>query len=608
MGNLEKQFKLHRAVELTRDGFKEEGDELVYELKFTSREPYKRFFGYEIIDLNTIDLTRLNNGAPLLYNHDRSLVIGKVEKAWIDGDFGYCTVRFSNAESNDTAKKVRELIEEDILGKVSFGYSVEDYKYIGNNEEDGEEIYEVKTTPFEVSIVTVPADDTVGIIRSLTENEEEQEKLFNQILQKKSQDNKIKEESNLEIKEVNSEEENINIEQTKEKNNMGNEVQAVKEMIEYGELFNVGELARDFASEGKTLEDLKNAVKALRKTDNLKPVKEEEVREVQDPIEDAKKRMLKEAGSSKNLNWLKSFSSDDLLSVFLNGKREYGGAGAGKESSGKEWITKDTKDKIVDLVSENDIINLSGFTVDQVNASGGNVYRLLTKVATFHDTDGGKAVVKEEIKTESVEILIKQHSSYFEFNHDLLAKLGQGAVDYVINMVYSTFYNTACNAAVKGLYDAVTLSHTPVSADAVSYKDLIGLDKKINNRVYTVDSNGNPTKAFRYIASGNVYNDMLTTERFAGSGVPILTDGAKPSERMLNSYPIVENRADVGASKEYVLYGDMAMFHIVFGNAPIIDVQLKQGSTDYVVTLIGYFGCGLLDPKSVVKVEYNKQS
>ena len=48
---------------------------------------------------NAVRMDRLNTGAPLLANHNSSSlenVIGVVERAWIDGNQGKATVRFSD--------------------------------------------------------------------------------------------------------------------------------------------------------------------------------------------------------------------------------------------------------------------------------------------------------------------------------------------------------------------------------------------------------------------------------------------------------------------------------------------------------------------------------
>ncbi|HBO2606025.1 TPA: hypothetical protein L4I38_006387, partial [Pseudomonas aeruginosa] len=56
------------------------------EVAVSSEYPVRRWFGMEVLDHSpdSIDLTRLHAGAPLLDQHWRQ--IGVVEKAWLDGD------------------------------------------------------------------------------------------------------------------------------------------------------------------------------------------------------------------------------------------------------------------------------------------------------------------------------------------------------------------------------------------------------------------------------------------------------------------------------------------------------------------------------------------
>ena len=53
--------------------------ERTVQVSFASEVPYLRWFGYEIIDTATMDLSRLNNNAQLLFNHDWDCYIGVVE-------------------------------------------------------------------------------------------------------------------------------------------------------------------------------------------------------------------------------------------------------------------------------------------------------------------------------------------------------------------------------------------------------------------------------------------------------------------------------------------------------------------------------------------------
>lgn len=116
------------------------------------------------------NLSRLNDGAPLLFNHDLGKVIGVVENARIDADGkGRAVVRFSRSAEAET---VWQDVQDGILRNVSVGYRIKDIKLKENR--DGMDVYEAtKWEPFEISIVSVPADTSVGVGRSLETDPEE---------------------------------------------------------------------------------------------------------------------------------------------------------------------------------------------------------------------------------------------------------------------------------------------------------------------------------------------------------------------------------------------------------------------------------------------------
>ena len=118
------------------------------------------------------NLTRLNDGAPLLFNHDLGKVIGVVENARIDADGkGRAVVRFSRSAEAET---VWQDVQDGILRNVSVGYRIKDIKL--KESRDGLDVYEAtKWEPFEISIVSVPADTSVGVGRSLETDEDEDE-------------------------------------------------------------------------------------------------------------------------------------------------------------------------------------------------------------------------------------------------------------------------------------------------------------------------------------------------------------------------------------------------------------------------------------------------
>ena len=137
------------------------GDEL--EFSFSSEQPVERWFGREVLshDPGAADLSRLNDGAPFLWNHDRDDVLGVVLSAAIGEDRrGKAKVKWSR---NSKATEKRQDVEDGILRNVSFAYSIDDV------EERGEEIVVTKWTPLEVSLVSIPADNSVGLGRALDE-------------------------------------------------------------------------------------------------------------------------------------------------------------------------------------------------------------------------------------------------------------------------------------------------------------------------------------------------------------------------------------------------------------------------------------------------------
>jgi phage head maturation protease len=116
------------------------------------------------LDPKAIRMERLNTGAPLLANHDsRSLdaVIGVVEKAWIDGNEGRATVRFSDRED---VQSIISDVRAGILRNISVGYQVHEYEVEKPQERGGMPTYRaVDWEPMELSIVTIPADSSAQI-------------------------------------------------------------------------------------------------------------------------------------------------------------------------------------------------------------------------------------------------------------------------------------------------------------------------------------------------------------------------------------------------------------------------------------------------------------
>jgi HK97 family phage major capsid protein len=147
----------------------DEVEERIYDFPFSSEQPVARYYGNEILshEKGAADLSRLNDGAPLLFNHNPDRVIGVVERAYIDDEKrrGYARVRFSR---NEFAQEVLRDVRDGIIRNVSFGYAIEKME-----ERSGGDFVATSWTPTEVSAVAIPADASVGFGRSLSDSEPE---------------------------------------------------------------------------------------------------------------------------------------------------------------------------------------------------------------------------------------------------------------------------------------------------------------------------------------------------------------------------------------------------------------------------------------------------
>lgn len=155
-----------------------EGNERKFILSFSSEEPYERWWGTEILEHkdDSVDLTRLNTIGCLLFNHDRDKVIGKINRAWIENCRGQAEVEF---DSDENSEIIFQKVSSGTLKGVSVGYVVEVWEDVSANNTSSDGRFTgpcsiaTKWTPYEISIVSVPADPTVGVGRSKAKPESE---------------------------------------------------------------------------------------------------------------------------------------------------------------------------------------------------------------------------------------------------------------------------------------------------------------------------------------------------------------------------------------------------------------------------------------------------
>lgn len=141
-------------------------------LSFCSEAPYERWFGTEILDCSdgAVDLTRLNSIGCVLFNHDRDEVVAKIVRAWLEDGRGCAEIEF---DSDDKSERIYQKVASGTLKGVSVGYTVSNWEEVASGKQSTDGRFTGPCSiarswaPLEISIVSVPADPTVGVGREM---------------------------------------------------------------------------------------------------------------------------------------------------------------------------------------------------------------------------------------------------------------------------------------------------------------------------------------------------------------------------------------------------------------------------------------------------------
>jgi len=146
----------------------EEKEEGIIEFSLTSEQPYRRFFGTEILshEQGAVNLERVNSGsAPLLLNHDPNQYLGSLLSGRLVEKKVRVTAKFElDNPYNELAKRYYHSVTKGNLRTVSGGYMYEKVKFENRDNEDY--LIAVRWGLVEGSICPAPADHTVGVGRS----------------------------------------------------------------------------------------------------------------------------------------------------------------------------------------------------------------------------------------------------------------------------------------------------------------------------------------------------------------------------------------------------------------------------------------------------------
>lgn len=162
----EERFSKSEVIHRMEHSEVKEMDDRRVEMSVSSEKPVERSFGREVIvhSEKTLDLEFLRSGhAPLLLDHDPERQIGVIESVNLDDSARRlrATVRFGKGA---LASEVYQDVVDGIRSNVSIGYKVRKME----RDNDQPDLFRVIDSEImEVSIVSLPADTSVGVGRSV---------------------------------------------------------------------------------------------------------------------------------------------------------------------------------------------------------------------------------------------------------------------------------------------------------------------------------------------------------------------------------------------------------------------------------------------------------
>lgn len=147
-----------------------EGEDRQMDVTFSSEEPVERYFGTEILshEKGAVDLKWLRSGnAPMLWMHDPRQHLGVITKASLNGEARTCSARVRFAKDEEGDKQLARCRDE-ITRNTSVGYRIQEWERTDDpSDEDAMPTFRAtKWKPHEVSLVSTPADETVGVGRA----------------------------------------------------------------------------------------------------------------------------------------------------------------------------------------------------------------------------------------------------------------------------------------------------------------------------------------------------------------------------------------------------------------------------------------------------------
>lgn len=242
------------------------------ELAFSSEVEVNRWWGVEVLshDPGAVVLTRLRDGAPLLLEHDRDDQIGVIESVSIDADRrGRAVVRFGKSAQ---AEEIFQDVQDKIRKHVSVGYIIHEAK-LTEERENGDDVWTVSSwEPYEISIVSVPADISVGVGRAAEIPQEDENRANSNNETTNFQGTKMTDEVNNTPAPAPAPAVDVTAQRQAATDAERNRVRSILEM---GAQYGAADLASEFARDGKPVADFQRALLDHVNSKSQRPLNEQ---------------------------------------------------------------------------------------------------------------------------------------------------------------------------------------------------------------------------------------------------------------------------------------------------------------------------------------------
>ena len=252
--NLSRQFRLATERKIN-------DEKRTVDLAFSSEQPVERSFGFEVLDHaeSSVDTDFMDSGrSPLLLEHDMTKQIGVIERVSIDKDrVGRASVRFGKSE---LANEIYQDVKDGIRSNISVGYQINKMERQSKSEGKRDTFIVRDWSPLEISVVSIPADQSASVGIGRTSNETNKVIITQQREETKTMENNIEKKEEAPKVDVAKVQAQARSDETKR----------IRDIQELGARHNKKELSDKAVNDGVSLADFRGQV--LEAIGNSKPL------------------------------------------------------------------------------------------------------------------------------------------------------------------------------------------------------------------------------------------------------------------------------------------------------------------------------------------------